>query len=141
ANFWDIPNVEAMLAGIRGIDALLPEGVENWRVANTGWTPPNPVAPFQPHAYWDEIRRDKSGVNKAYAALAPDGRWIQMPCGVLGYVDMVASYDLADVKVFDPLTCTELVGLVPTAYHSGDHMTLPGRDDSMTAYIIQGRTA
>lgn len=138
-NFWEIDNVEAMLAAIRGIDALLPEGVENWRVANTGWVPPNPVTPFQPHQYWEDLNDGKSGVNKAYAALAPDGRFVQMPCGVKNYVDLTVSdqHHLSDVQVYDPLTLLMLDEY--PSLNAGEKITLPGRADTMTAYIILGR--
>lgn len=137
ANFWEIGNIDAICSAVRNIDRLLPEGVENWQVANTQWTPPNPVAPFQPHEHWEELRG--SGVNKAYSALASDGRVIQMPCGVLHHVEMTASYPLAEVTVYDPLTCQPVPGFENRRFDRGQKMDLPGAADSMCAYIIHGR--
>jgi hypothetical protein len=138
ANFWEIDNIDAIVEALRGIDSLLPEGVENWTVANTGWTPPNPVAPFQPHEYWEGDHG--SGVNKAYSALSPDGRFIQMPCGVRGVVRLVASYPLREVTVFDPLSRQPIAGLTDRSFNTGDVLELPGGgQDAMVAYIIHGR--
>lgn len=138
ANFWEIDNIDAIVAAVRGVDALLPEGVENWRVANTQWTPPNPVAPFQPHHHWEGDSGD--GVNKAYSALAPDGRWVQMPCGVRGHVRLTASYPLSDVTVFDPLSLQPVPGFSGRSFGQGEAFDLPGGgQDAMVAYIIHGR--
>lgn len=140
ANFWEIPGIVAIMDAVRGIDALLPEGVENWRVANTGWTPPNPVAPFQPHHHWEGNPGD--GVNKAYSALAPDGRFVQMPCGVRGHVSLTASYSMRDVTVYNPLTRQALPGFENRSFAPGESMDLPGGgQDAMVAYIIHGRRA
>jgi hypothetical protein len=144
-NFWEIDNIDALIEAVRGVGTLLPEGVENWTVANTQWSAPNPVAPFQPHHHWEgDEERDKdgllnNGVNKAYAALAPDGRVIQMPCGVRDHVDLRASYPLHDVVVYDPISLQPKLGL-PTSFNTNDVLTLPGGgQDAMVAYIIHGR--
>jgi hypothetical protein len=138
-NFWEIDNIDAITSALRGIDALLPPGVENWRVANTGWTPPNPVAPFQPHAYWEGPDQHSEGVNKAYSALSPDGRVIQMPIGVCKHVTLRASYPLAEIRVFDPLTLQPIPGFDNISVNQGQEFTLPGRDDTMVAYVIHAR--
>lgn len=146
ANFWEIDNIDAICAALRGVDALLPEGVENWRVANTQWEPPNPVAPFQPHHHWegdeplDDKGRINDGVNKAYSALGPDGRVIQMPCGVRGHVQLTASYPLREVTVFDPLSLQPVAGFENRSFAQGESMDLPGGgQEAMVAYIIHGR--
>lgn len=135
-NFWEIDNIDAICQALRKIDALLPAGCENWQVANTQWTPPLPVAPFQPHAHWEGMHG--SGVNKAYSALAPDGRVIQMPIGVLHHVEMTASYPLRDVTVYDPISLQPLAGFAGRTFAQGEKMDLPGAADSMVAYIIHG---
>jgi hypothetical protein len=138
ANFWEIPNIDEIVSAIRSIDVLLPAGVSNWTVANTQWTAPNPVAPFQPHNHWEGDTGD--GVNKAYAALAPDGRVIQMPCGVRGHVRLTASYALREVTVFDPISLQPLPGFERRSFSPGESMDLPGGgQDAMVAYVIQGR--
>lgn len=144
ANFWEIDNIDAIVSAVRRVEALLPEGVENWQVANTQWVPPNPVAPFQPHHHWEgDDEKDKDGltndgVNKAYSALSGDGRWIQMPIGVRGHVALRASYPLTEVVAYDPLT---LQPVEPArSFDTGEILDLPGGgQDAMVAYIIQGR--
>jgi hypothetical protein len=136
ANFWEIDHIDAIVDALRGVDALLPEGCENWQVANTQWQAPNPVAPFQPHHHWEGDSGD--GVNKAYSALAPDGRWIQMPCGVRGHAVMTASYSLWDVVVYDPLTHAIVYG--PFDIGKGYAFDLPGGGlEANVAYVIHGR--
>jgi hypothetical protein len=137
-NFWEIENIEAIVAAVRGIAQLLSAGLPNWTVANTQWQPPNPVAPFQPHNHWEGDEGD--GVNKAYAALCVDGRVIQLPCGVRGSVRLRASYPLAGVTVFDPLTLQPLPGFDDRTFNSGETMELPGGGlEADVAYIIHGR--
>lgn len=137
-NFWEIPNIDAIVDAVRGIDVLLPAGLPNWQVANTGWVPPNPVAPFQPHAFWEGETGE--GVNKAYSALAPDGRVIQMPCGVRTRTILTASYPLREVTVYDPLTRQALAGFENLTVPQGSSIELPGGgQDAMVAYIIRGR--
>lgn len=145
-NFWEIPGIDAICEAVRGIDPLLPEGLPNWQVANTQWRPPLPVAPFQPHHHWegdnqfDNKGNVNDGVNKAYAALAPDGRVIQMPCGVRGHALMTASYPLRDVTVFDPIALTPVPGFENRSFSTGESMDLPGGGlDAMVAYVIHGR--
>lgn len=139
-NFWEIANIDAIVAALRGLDVLLPAGLPNWTTANTQWVPPNPVAPFQPHDHWEGDHGD--GVNKAYAALAPDGRVIQMPCGVRGHAKMTASYPLREVTVYDPLTRLAVPGFEGRSFNQGESMDLPGGGlEAMVAYIIHGRRA
>lgn len=136
-NFWEIDNIDAIVSAVRGVVALLPAGVSNWTVANTQWQPPNPVAPFQPHNHWEGDAGD--GVNKAYSALAPDGRVIQLPCGVRGRVRLKASYALSGVTVYDPITLAPLPDFTDRSYAAGDVMELPGGGlEANVAYIVHG---
>lgn len=141
-NFWEIENIDAICSALRGIDALLPPGLPNWTVANTGWVAPNPVAPFQPHAYWEGSSGE--GVNKAYAALGPNGEVIQMPCGVRGHARMTASYPLREVLVWKLSMDGNQLATEKFAenlsFNAGESMDLPGGgQDAMVAYIIRGR--
>lgn len=137
-NFWEIDNIDRIVEAVRGIAALLPAGLPNWQTANTQWVPPNPVAPFQPHNHWEGDTGD--GVNKAYSALAGDGRVIQMPIGVRGRVRLTASYRLTGVTVFDPLTLAPLPDFTDRSVGQGEVLELPGGGlDANVAYIIHGR--
>ena len=141
ANFWEIDDIDAIVAAVRGVDPLLPAGVENWQVANTQHLSGN-VVPFQvsKDQHWEGSKG--TGVNKAYAALAPDGRVIQMPIGVRGHVSMTASYPLTGVTVFDPVTAQPVAGLTDRSFVRGEVLDLPGGgQDAMVAYIIHGRRA
>jgi len=136
-NFWEIPNIDAIVAAVVGVVELLPAGLPNWQFANTQWNPPLPIAPFQPHNHWEGDTGD--GVNKAYSALAGDGRVIQMPCGVRGRVRLKASYPLTGVTVFDPLTRAPLPDFTDRSYGAGEVLELPGGDlEANVAYIIHG---
>ena len=139
ANFDEIDNIDAIVDALRGIDALLPEGCENWDVQVSRSTDSsNRAAPFTPHHHWEGSTGD--GVNKAYSALAEDGQWIQMPCGVRGHVALTASYPVDAVTVYDPLTRQPIPGFENRTFAQGDTMDLPGGgEDAMVAYIIQGR--
>lgn len=137
-NFWEIDNIDRIVEAVRGVVALLPAGLPNWQFANTQWQAPNPVAPFQPHNHWEGDTGD--GVNKAYSALAPDGRVIQMPCGVRGSVRLTASYRLTGVTVFDPLTLAPLPDFTDRAFNQGEVMELPGGGlEADVAFIIHGQ--
>jgi hypothetical protein len=144
-NFWEIPNIEEIVAAVAGVVELLPAGLPNWQVANTQWVPPNPVAPFQPHHHWegDDPELDgqrNNGVNRAYSALGPGGEWIQLPCGVRETVRLAASYPLRDVTVYNPITRRPAPGLEGLAFAAGQVLELPGGPwgDPNVAYIIRG---
>ena len=140
ANFDEIANIDAIVAALRGIDVLLPDGVENWKVQiSRNTSSGSRVSPFTPHNHWEGPSGD--GVNKAYSSIASDGRWIQMPTGVRGHVVLTASYPLRDVVVYDPLSLQPREG-VKTSYGQGETLDLPGGGtDAMVAYIIQGHRA
>jgi hypothetical protein len=146
-NFWEIPGFADLVAAVIGVEELIPVGVENWTKANTQWTEPNPVAPFQPHHHWegdgqaDDKGNRNDGVNKAYAAIAPDGRVIQMPIGVREHVALRASYPLRDVTIYDPISRRPLLGLEGLTFAAGQVIDLPGGpwNDPNVAYIIHGQ--
>lgn len=145
-NFWEIDDIDGIVDAVRGVVDLLPAGLPNWRQANTQWVPPNPVAPFQPHHHWegdgavDDKGNRNDGVNKAYSALADDGRVIQMPLGVRESVRLTASYPLRDVTVFDPLARAPLAGFEGLSFPQGGVLELPGGpwSDPTVSYIIHG---
>ena len=145
-NFWEIPNIDAIVSAIRGVVELLPAGLPNWQQANTQWQPPNPVAPFQPHHHWegdgavDDKGNRNDGVNKAYSALAGDGRVIQMPLGVRESVRLAASYPLRDVTVYDPIALRPVPGYEGLTFGAGQVLELPGGpwQDPTVSYIIHG---
>ncbi len=130
ANLWETPNIDAIVAAVQNINALLPQGVENWTRANTQWSAPLPVAPFQPNAHWPS--QGPNGVNKAYAAL--DGaRFIQIPIGVRNAI-LTASYPI-HYEVHDPLTLqTVMAGDLDTR----GQIALAGDPSYNAGYVILG---
>lgn len=133
ANLWEMPGIDAVMTAVRGIDRLLPEGIENWQHANTGWTPPNPVHPFD--IPWAGDGGTRPGVDKAYCALGPDGRFVFAPCGVKDFADMTAKAD-CEIKVSHPITHdTVLEGTVV----AGETVRLAGAPDQSAAYVVVGR--
>lgn len=139
-NFWEIANIDAIVSALRSLDVLMPPGMPNWANGNVvGY-------PLQPHAGWEGTHGE--GVNKAYASIAPDGRWVQAPCGVRNFVRLTASYPVADVVVYDPLTLQPV--LTRDRLDAGASFELPGGapsaqyphgEDAYAAYIIHGRRA
>jgi hypothetical protein len=64
-----------------------------------------------------------------------------MPAGVLRHVVLTASYGLRDVTVHDPLTRTPAAGFENLILQAGQSIDLPGREDTMAAYIVRGQLA
>jgi hypothetical protein len=131
-NFWEIENIDAIIAAVRGVDPLLPLDLPNWRSDNSvGW-------PFQPHAFWEGNTGE--GVNKAPSAQAPDGRVMQVALGVRNHVRLTANYAIRDVTVRDPLTLAVVAGIENRSFGQGESVDLPGGgQDAMVGYVIHGR--
>jgi len=133
-NIWEVNNIDAMMNAVRDADTHLPAGVENWTVANTGWRPPLPVAPFQPDALWSGGA--DHGVNKAYSARSNDNRYVQLLLGVKDFVVMTAEHECI-TSCFDMSNNAHIEDKILKA---GDAWRLPGRSDTMTAYLLVGKT-
>ncbi len=127
ANLWEVPNIDAILKGVRGIDSLLPDGIENWSKYNNSWA----GHPLTTNTFWSDGASE--GVNRNYAA-SRDQQFVIVEDGILRQVTSRATR-FNHVEAYDPLTL-ELkasADLIP-----GQLWTLPGRDDTMSAYIIKG---
>jgi hypothetical protein len=126
-NLWEMPGIDGIMDAVRGIDAILPAGMENWTRTNDGWAAPK--IPLRA-AVWDA----STGPVKHYAALNGD-EFVQMPHGIKDRLVLEASRDCT-LKAYDPLT-------LKTAYDgsvkSGERVTLPGDANRHSAYIIVGR--
>lgn len=131
ANLWEVPGIDAINKAVRGIDKLLPLGVENWTQVNDGWNPPNPTHPLEADSHWEGSTG--RGVNKNYGAKR--GRqFISMPIGIRGFVNLTARAPMM-INVYNPLTL-ELVH--ERTMSTNDVIKLDGRNDTMVAYIIRG---
>jgi len=126
-NLWEMPNIDVIMDAVRGIDAILPAGVENWTRTNDGWAAPK--IPLRA-AVWDAA----TGPVKHYAALSGD-QFVQMPHGIKDRLVLEASRDCT-LKAYDPLT---LKIAFEGTVKAGERVTLPGDADRHAAYIIVGQ--
>jgi hypothetical protein len=127
ANLWEVPNIDTILKAVRGVDPLLPENLENWPKFNNFW----PGHPLTTAAFWGDGSPD--GVNRNYAA--SDGTsFIVVADGVKDHMVNTARRAM-HVDAYDPLTG----GILSSAdLAAGQTWDLPGRADTMTAYVIKG---
>lgn len=151
-NLWDVPDIAACLAAVRGVDALVPAGVENWKVANNARDdhplPLNPLTSthaddgpaYREAGFWEGDGR-YGRVNKNYAALAPDGSAFAV--ALLGvkapadgeYVPIGTALRDCVVDAFDPITQSRVEH---AELHAGQTWELPGRRDTQAGYLVQG---
>jgi hypothetical protein len=139
ANMWEVDNIDTIMRVVRRADALLPLGVENWQVVNNGRsTHPLPLDPHQ--GFWESGAADKApAVNKNYAALAGSEFVVMLigvkSRGVTGPVPAGTARRACHVEAFDPVTHAQVASadLAP-----GEAWSVPGRGDSMAAYVIRG---
>jgi hypothetical protein len=127
ANLWEMPNIDRIMDAVRGVDAILPAGLENWTRTNDGWAAPK--IPLRA-AVWDA----GTGPVKHYAALQDD-RFVQMPHGIKDRLVLEATRDCT-FAVYDPLT---LGAVFEGSLKAGERTTLPGEPNRHAAYIIVGR--
>jgi hypothetical protein len=132
-------NIDAIMQAVRGIDAVIPTGVENWRKVNDGWRPPLPEHALPATKFWEDT--DMQGVNKNYCAIdGPNRKFVCAPSGVRAPVDgqvggTFKARRACRVKAYDTLT-QELKAEATLAPEQT--FTLPGRPDSMRAYVVVG---
>lgn len=126
-NLWEMPNIDRIMEAVRGVDAVLPAGLENWTRTNDGWAAPK--IPLRA-ALWDA----STGPVKHYAALK-DNQFVQMPHGIKDRLVLDASRDCT-FEAYDPLT---LKAVFEGSVKAGERVTLPGDPNRHAAYIIVGR--
>jgi hypothetical protein len=125
-NLWEMPNIDAIMDAVRGIDAILPAGLENWTRTNDGWAAPK--IPLRA-AVWDA----STGPVKHYAALK-DNQFVQMPHGIKDRLVLEANRDCT-FTAYDPLT---LQPVGAGSVKAGERVTLAGDPNRHAAYIIVG---
>ena len=143
-NMWEVDNIDAIMDAVRGCDVLMPDGIENWRVVNNGrGDHPLPLHPIS--GFWESGAHDRApAVQKNYAALSPNGRdFVVMPIGcksvgAVGPVPCGTAKRPCLVSAFNPAT-RDTVDARRLA--AGESWSLPGRSDSMAAYVIRGTYA
>jgi len=138
-NMWEVPNIDAMMAAVRGIDALLPAGVENWKVVNNGRST-HPL-PLTDKGFWyqPEAPDRAPAIHKNYCAVNERDFVIPLigvrSAGETGPCPVGVARAACHVEAFDPLT-QQLVAVADLA--PGQTWSLPGRADTHVAYIIRG---
>ena len=143
AFMWQVPNIDHMLAVVRGVDVLVPDGIENWTVVNNA-RDAHPL-PLPTSGFW-EGSHGAEGVNKNYAAIA-GAEWRVIITGVrsraaVGPVHIGTAKQGCHVEAYDPARA--YLGLEPALIAvadlaAGQRWELPGRADTMAAYWIRGQ--
>ena len=136
-NMWEVPNIDTIMRVVRGVDALLPDGVENWKVVNNGRSD-HPL-PLDPHAGFWEGSAPKTGVNKNYAAVQGH-EFVVMLTGCrsvapTGPVPAGTAIRACHVAAYDPIS---LEVVVEADLAAGAPWTVPGRSDTMAGYVVRG---
>jgi len=139
ANMWEVPNIDTIMRSVRAADPLLPLGVENWKVVNNGRSD-HPL-PLDPHeGFWEGGADDVApAVNKNYAAIA-GSEFVVMLTGcksiqAVGPVPAGTAARACHVAAIDPLTHQTVV---ETDLAAGQSWSVPGRADTMAAYVVRG---
>lgn len=136
---WEVPDVEAIIKAVRGVDAWLPERIENWKVINNKRAD-HPLKLDPIAGFWEGS--GPGVVNKNYAAAS--GRdfresllGVKAPVnGALMQVGKATKH--CRVEVIDPV----LQRVVHEEdLSAGEWLDLQGRVDTMAGYIIVGRYA
>lgn len=81
ANVWEQPTMEQALSLISQAKLRLPADLPNWTRQTHGW-PTHPLQFATPVGDEVECDADVHGCNRAYAALAQDGRWVCFIAGI-----------------------------------------------------------
>ena len=138
-NMWQVDNIEFLMAVLRAADDLLPVGVENWRCVNNGRSD-HPL-PLPDTGFWESGAHDRApAVNKNYAAISGDEFVVMLTgvksAGVTGAVPAGTARRACHVAAIHPLTHETIA---ETDLAAGQRWTVPGRGDSMAAYVVRGR--
>jgi hypothetical protein len=137
-NMWEVPNIDAIMATVRACDALLPDGIENWTCVNNGRdTHPLPLPGDS--GFWEGDHPGPS-VNKNYAAINGADFVVILTgvksAGATGPVPAGTARKAMHVEAFDPVTHARIAVADLAA---GQGWTLPGRGDTMAAWLVRGR--
>jgi hypothetical protein len=128
ANLWEVPNIDAILKAARGVDKLLPLGIEDWLKFNNSWG----GHPLTTDAFFGDGA--DHGVNRNYAAVN-GGQFVVVVNGVLKQASFKVT-SACHVDAYDPVTLA-IKDSVDLA--AGQQWTLPGRDDTMAGYVVIGQ--
>lgn len=96
ANLWEVPNIDAIMDAVRGVDKVVPSGAGTLHHWNNAWA----GNPWVADSFWSDGA--DHGVNRNYTAATQDG-WISVEDGIKNYVVMTAT-NHSVVEVFDILS-------------------------------------
>jgi hypothetical protein len=137
-NMWEVPNIDEIMRAVRACDSLMPLGVENWKCVNNG-RDDHPLPLHSHDGFWEGSEGNAPAVNKNYAAIA-GSEFVVMLIGVksvneTGPVPAGTAIRPCHVDAYDPVTL-QIVDSRNLA--AGEPWELPGRADTMAAYVIRG---
>jgi hypothetical protein len=142
-NMWEVPNIDEIMRIVRQVDPLLPVGVENWKVVNNN-RHDHPLPLPGDSSFWYEPKHEDRApaVNKNYASYA-GSQFVVMLTGVKshdanGPVPVGAALHACHVEAYDPVT---LARVDQADLAQGEAWSLPGRADTMAAYLVRGTLA
>lgn len=124
-NFQDVPNIDAILAGLRSVQSLLPSDIPNWSRANAAWAE-------HPFAWEGGLKDDYDAgrMVRAFAAYSGD-RFFVFPIDVRGPLTLIAKATMR-VRVLHPLTGDVIAS---ASLMAGQAFALA---HTLPAYIIAG---
>ena len=140
ANMWEVPNIDVIMKVVRDADALMPLGVENWQCVNNGRS--NHPLPLDGHTgFWEGGAGDRApAVNKNYAAISNTAFVVMLTGvksnGITGPVPAGTARRHCHVEAIDPVTHAVVF---EGTLEPGQSFTVPGRGDTMAAYVVRGR--
>jgi hypothetical protein len=135
-NMWEVPNIEPIMRALRGLDLSLPTGIGSWRVVNN-LRDEHPL-PVEKSNFWPSGLQGY-GIYKNYAAIS-GSRFVVSLLGVRGY----DNHDLVFVgralyrSIINVRDLTSGVISAPLILGRGEPLSLPGRQDTLAAYLIEG---
>jgi hypothetical protein len=140
---WQVPNIDHIMEVVRGVDILVPDGIENWQCVNNA-RDAHPL-PLPPNGFW-EGSHGVEGVNKNYAAIN-GADWRVIHTGVrsrqtTGLVHVGTAKQVCHVEAYDPARAylgLEAAHVATAELTAGQRWELRGRADTMAAYLIVGR--
>jgi len=143
-NMWEVPNIDTIMRVVRGVDVLVPPGIEAWKVVNNGRSD-HPL-PLDPETGFWEGSHPGPAVNKNYAAYSGNEfRVILIGCksaGETGPVPAGTAIRKCRVILYDPSKA--YLGLeaaqvgAPVELQPGESWSVPGRGDTMAGYVVAG---
>jgi hypothetical protein len=126
-NFWEVPNIQAILDGLNSVKSLLHPDLANWRRHNSNSRFPD--YPFDTELLQPYLE-DETFLRAFVGSTNTD--FIQLPIRVRGNVPFKAKRNMS-LEIFDPLTAEKLDSKV---LNVGETFILPG---SSLAYVIKGK--